>query len=229
MRAICINSPESPVALPAQDAVPMPSPSLAHRRGEPYPQPCLLCIHALLSTTRGPLSCRMSQRHRDTAAATVNTLYGTFASPFPCLPFRPFTRQLSCPATWPAWATLPDHFALSYANTFAIIAQYSGRERKSSELRRNTWNALCAPLRCCPFALLLPFCTHKAPISLIMLIMGSTHRHRQAHTHSHTHSFSIETQHSPGHVHAIPLAVTTHFFGNITLSLFAKLDQLWSR
>lgn len=60
-------------------------------------------------------------------------------------------------------------------------------ERKSSELRRNTWNALCAPLRCCPFALLLPFCTHKAPISLIMLIMGSTHRHRQAHTHTHTH------------------------------------------
>lgn len=97
-------------------------------------------------------------------------------------------------------------------------------ERKSSELRRNTWNALCAPLRCCPFALLLPFCTHKAPISLIMLIMGSTHRHRQAHTH--TYSFSIEAQHSLEHVHAIPLAVTTHFFGNITLSLFAKLDRL---
>lgn len=165
------------------------------------------------------------QRQRDTAAATVNTLYGTFASPFPCLPFRPFTRQLSYPL--PAQPERPYPITLHcHTRTLSPSSRSTVGERERAPS--------CAGIRGTPFvprsvvALLLFYC-HFARTkrrSRWLCWLWEVHTDTDKHTLTHTYSFSIETQHSLGCVHAIPLAVTTHFFGNITLSLFAKLDQL---
>lgn len=164
----------------------------------------------------------MSQRHRDTAAATVNTLYGTFASPFP-FDLSPvnspdYLPSLSDP-TRSLGIVIREHFRHHRA------VQWE-REKELRAAPEYVERPLCpAPL--------LPFCSFIAILHAQSADLADyadygkyTQTQTSTHTHTHTHSFSIEAQHSPGHVHAIPLAVTTHFFGNITLSLFAKLDQL---